>query len=311
MTAPQTRSIAVGVDGSVDGRAALEWAVREAAEAGARLHLVHAWEVPPTRGIVARATVEALHAAAESLLAEEAAHARGLVPDLTVTPQLEYGDPAAAILQSTDDADLLVVGSRGRSPATDLVLGSVSRAVVSRAMCPVAVVTRGAASRRAANDEPRPVVVGVDDSPEARTALRWAAGHARERGLPLRVVHAFQPRHLAGVFGIADLQPDALWRSDAKRAVARVIDEEIGDSGGISIEALTARDGPAAAVIAAAADASLVVVGSRGRGRAISVLFGSVSGAVVTDAPAPVVVVPVATARKGDQRPAVDTAASR
>jgi nucleotide-binding universal stress UspA family protein len=274
MTAEQTRAVTVGVDGSADGRAALEWATGEAAERGNRLQLVHAWTVPPTNGIVARATVDALRAAAEGLLADEAAHARGLAPDLVVTTRLEYGDPVTAILQPADDVDLFVVGSRGRSPVTDFVLGSVSRGVVSRAMRPVAVITSGAASRVLAGDGPRPVVVGVDDSPEGRTALRWAADYARERGLALRVVHAFQPRHVAGVFGLADLQPDALWRSDAEAALARVIDDEIGDSGGISVEALTARDGPAAAVIAAAADAALVVVGSRGRGRAVAARVG-------------------------------------
>jgi hypothetical protein len=67
------------------------------------------------------------------------------------------------------------------------------------------------------NADRRTIVVGVDDSKEARSALRWAAEQARLRSAPLKVVHAFQARHLAGVFRIAKLQPDSVWRADARR----------------------------------------------------------------------------------------------
>jgi hypothetical protein len=73
------------------------------------------------------------------------------------------------------------------------------------------------------------VVVGVDDSEEARSALRWAAGEARLRSARLKVVHALQPHHLAGVFGFAKLQPDATWCVEARRWLAEVVREEIGD----------------------------------------------------------------------------------
>jgi nucleotide-binding universal stress UspA family protein len=306
-------AVVVGVDGSADGRAALAWAAREATARGSGLRLVHAWSVPSTDGIVGRHMVDALRAAAEQLVEDEAAHARHLAPDAPVTTRLEYGDPAVAIVQSSDEAELLVVGSRGRSPIAGLVLGSVSRAVVSQATRPVVVVASDATSRGgdASGSAPRPVVVGVDDSPEARTALRWAAAYARERELPLRVVHAFQPRHVAGVFGMAELQPDALWRSDAEAALARVLDDEIGSPDDVEVEALTARDGPAAAVLAVAAGASLVVVGSRGRGRAVSALLGSVSGAVLAGARCPVVVVPAATAADGGLPPGDPVAEGR
>jgi nucleotide-binding universal stress UspA family protein len=136
------------------------------------------------------------------------------------------------------------------------------------------------------------IVVGIDDSDEARAALRWAAEQARLRPARLKVLHAFQPRHLAGVFGIAKLQPDAQWRADAERWLADIVDEEIGDMPGLDIEPLAAQDGPAAAVLAAADRAGLIVVGSRGRGAAGSALLGSVSSAVLQQARCPVVVVP-------------------
>ena len=143
------------------------------------------------------------------------------------------------------------------------------------------------------------IVVGIDDSEQARAALRWAAEQARYRSARLRVVHAFQPHHLAGVFGIAKLQPDAVWRADATRWLADVVREEIGDDvSELELEAHAAQHGPAAAVLAAAAGAELIVVGSRGRGATGSALHGSVSSAVLRQARCPVVVVPSGTHEK-------------
>jgi nucleotide-binding universal stress UspA family protein len=147
------------------------------------------------------------------------------------------------------------------------------------------------------------VVVGIDDSEEARAALRWAAEQARLRSAPLKVVHAFQPHHLAGVLGIAKLQPDAVWRTDATRWLDDVVREEIGDVvGDLELEPHAAQDGPAAAVLSAADGAALIVVGSRGRGATASALHGSVSSAVLRHAFCPVVVVPSGTGRRSSSR---------
>lgn len=137
------------------------------------------------------------------------------------------------------------------------------------------------------------VVVAVDESEAARAALRWAAGQAHLAGAPLKVVHAFQPHHLAGVFGIAKLRPDAEWRADAQRWLMEIVTAEIGDASDVELEAHLAADGPAAAVLAAAEGAGLIVVGARGRGAAGSALHGSVSSGVLRHASCPVVVVPV------------------
>jgi nucleotide-binding universal stress UspA family protein len=285
MSTPEYR-VVIGVDGSADADAARQWAMQHASSRpNAQVVLVHAWFVPATHGLAGADQFERLRAKAARLLVE-AEHAIRTASDIAVTTRLEYGSGATAILECARGADLIVVGTRGRGPVSSLLLGSVSREVVSGSDVPVAVIRHDHAIQRG------PVVVGVDDSRAARAALRWAADHAHRHGLPLKVVHAFQPQHLAGLFGMTRFQPDVAWRAEATRALERLIRDEVGEPDDLELAALAAQAGPASGVLGAAEGASLVVVGTRGRGGAASVLLGSVSSEVLQRARCPVVTIP-------------------
>ena len=138
--------IVVGVDGSPGGEAALRWAVEEAKVRGAELLIVHAYETP----FYLVGMGEPAPVAVEPETVEDAARA---VMDEVVEPVLATGTdgvtvhkaiaegPAAAVLrEAAHDADLLVVGTRGRGGFTGLLLGSVSSQVTHHAPCPVVVV---------------------------------------------------------------------------------------------------------------------------------------------------------------------------
>lgn len=282
--------IVVGIDGSAASRAALDWAIQHArTRTDTDLALVHAWFATGTSGMLHIDDLDARRAAGQRILrdAERRARSSG---ETAVTVHLEHGAAATAIIDHARDADLIVVGSRSRGALGGLLLGSVSQAVVTRAAAPVAVINRTGAA------EGGPIVVGVDDSTEARAALRWAAEHARRHAAPLKVVHAFQPHHLAGLLGIAKLQPDNAWRTEAARALAELVRAELGQLDGIALETVATQAGPAAGLLGAAAGASLVVLGTRGRGGAASVLLGSVSAEVLKKSRSPVVVIPPAHA---------------
>ncbi len=144
--------IVVGVDGSESSKAALRWAVEEARLRGATLHAVHAWELPlspgedPSYVAVGEATEEHdLERVARSLdvAASEAlgASLEGVdTSGVELRPESVQSSPADALLRAAEDAEILVVGSRGRGGFRELLLGSVSQKVVHHAPCPVVVV---------------------------------------------------------------------------------------------------------------------------------------------------------------------------
>lgn len=148
---PGPLHVVVGVDGSEHSHRALDWAVTEAVRWTATLTIVHAWRfgTSPTDPNAAEATLE-VGRAAQHLLDHEVAYARDAGAD--ATGALVYQGAARALIDASADADLLVVGSRGRGAVAATLLGSVSQACVRHARCPVVVVpdtTRPAASEPA------------------------------------------------------------------------------------------------------------------------------------------------------------------
>ena len=139
----------VGTDGSDASQAALRWAADEARLRSAPLVVLHAWSyIPPQPigdpGMLAVPSgdlpghLEAERHAAESAL--DAALAEVGASGLEVERQLVEGDAGDALVTASESAQLVVVGSHGRSGFRAALLGSVSRHVTSHAACPVVVV---------------------------------------------------------------------------------------------------------------------------------------------------------------------------
>ena len=148
-------TIVVGVEDSASARAALRWALDEARLRGARVRAVHAWRPPlehwpeayaAVSGLTDAELTEPLRRLHEDQLArvvrEEVEHA----PDVEIEQELVVGTATAALCERSEDADLLVVGSRGRGGFSELLLGSVSHQCAQHAPCPV-VIVRGPAQR--------------------------------------------------------------------------------------------------------------------------------------------------------------------
>ena len=175
------------------------------------------------------------------------------------------------------------------------------------------------------------IVIGVDASPGARTALAWAAAEARLRQAVLQVVHAYHAKELAGplyfpsqhalpasTIGTAAQPPqqeltatlqdraefEQVYRGRAEQLLDALLGELEEPLRGVQVQHLVVEDRhPAEALVELSEDADLLVVGSRGRGGFTSLLLGSVSHAVVLHALCPVVVVPSHDDERGAGQP--------
>lgn len=139
------RRVVVGVDGTHASTAAVEFAFRQASTSRVPLTVLHVTEDKLERASTLldltsyehRADVSEEH---ERMVAETVAGLEEKYSDVDVTELYRVGDPVRQLVEASREAALVVVGSRGRRLLTSTLLGSVSRGVVERAECPVAVV---------------------------------------------------------------------------------------------------------------------------------------------------------------------------
>jgi nucleotide-binding universal stress UspA family protein len=170
-------SVLVGIDGSKVASAALDFAADEARLRGARLVAVHAGaEQAPSRGEV--------ESSAEAVRREAIARVAAAHPYLDCRVVVRDADPAALLVELSQTADLLVVGTHRTGRLRGWVLGSVSQFVAAHAACPVVTI-----SGRPENDS-GPIVLGASTSPGGLAALRFACEEARLSGAPVRAVRS-------------------------------------------------------------------------------------------------------------------------
>jgi nucleotide-binding universal stress UspA family protein len=277
--------IVVGVDGSPQADAALRWAVDEAGRHDATVLAVMAWSHLDQHHPDREQAFDPDHGEAAAGASLRMAVA-GVASPRPVAERVVCDHPGRALLEAGEGADLIVVGARGVGGFTGLLLGSVSERVVEHARTPVAVVREGA--ERPASC---PVVVGIDGSPASVEALHWAAAEARRRGAPLEVVHAWQ-----GPSCGAPPAPSMI--TTIQEAARGTLDEALADPvlEGVDVDGHLGCGGAAQRLVYAAQDASLLVVGSRGRGAFGRIVLGSTSRQLAHHAPCPLVVVPPAVA---------------
>lgn len=134
---------------------------------------------------------------------------------------------------------------------------------------------------------PRPVVAGLDGSPESLAAADWAAREAQHRGLPLRLLHAWEPGPYSYV-GLGGPEPTPQW---AERVPADAAAELAERYPGLEIDTQEVTDHPVTVLTRAAEGAELLVLGSRGLSGLTGFLVGSVAMGVVAHAVRPVVLV--------------------
>lgn len=281
-----TKQVVAGVDKSPASRGALWWAVHEARLRRCELTIVHA-----------PSTTEPWPEQARAVVDDAVEYARHVAAGVPVTGVV--GDEAAGreLCRRSRAAALVVVASRGLGGFTGLLLGSVSGYVATHAHCPVLVVHNGQnwAGPDQADISRRPVTVGIGPYRERDAThyevVEFAFTEAAQRGVHLVAVRAWHP-------------PAPPWRSDVRPMVADVAELETAERLDLTEALLPWRDkfpdvpvrqrvlptGAAAALVNAAAEAQLVVVGAHHRA-AEGLWLGSVCQQVLHHAPSPVAVV--------------------
>ena len=285
---PRNEQVVVGVDGSSTSALALKWAAEEAGDRGWSLIALLAWDLLDQHhaDLRRRFDPEYDEGAAKEALSFHVRAALGESAATTVELRVICGHPAPSLVEAADGSALLVVGARGLGGVRGALLGSVSQHCLHHARVPVAVVRETATSPNGR------IVVGYDGSENAEAALHWAADHALATGRRLDVLHAWHPPYIDG-------QPFAfstVGYEEFNQTAETILDRGLAKVERWRLPSVPGRvlvtGGAAGALIDAALDASLVVVGSRGHGGFAGLLLGSVSTQVARHAPCPVVVVP-------------------
>jgi len=269
----RTGRIVVGTDGTEPSRAAVRWAAREAVDRGARLAIVHAfdWDWESARYDSGSEYLDVARQLADAVTAAAVDQARAAAPAVQVEADAFIGSPVTRLLDSAADAELVVLGSRGRGGVASLLLGSVGQRLATHAPCPVAVVRGG-------NDVvDGPVVVGVDDSPAIDLVLATAFDMAARRRAALAVIRTYP--------GTSERDAAERQHLDEQLAPWR---EKYPD---VPVETRLSQKTAAVALTDASPGAQLVIVGSRGHGALAVALLGSTGRHLLQHAACPVLVV--------------------
>lgn len=287
--------IVIGYSDTPDCERALEWAASEARRSNEPLRVVSTLGQPAFADIGAGVVIDRqiMQEGAREVAATGAAHARKLGAQ-QVEEHAAVGNPAELLVDAAQGARAIVLGTRGRGPVLSALLGSVSYTVAAHAPCPVIVVRENAPSV----GPEHPIVVGVDDSEPSRRALALAAEVAGERGAKLHLVSVWSDpaatiASASYVDGAALLSAGEGIR-DAVTADLAQIAQDLQDSHpDITIDTTVVEGDPALA-LAAVADrvgASLLAIGTRGRGGFKGMMLGSVSHGVLHAAKCPVAII--------------------
>jgi nucleotide-binding universal stress UspA family protein len=279
------RDWVVGIDGSDHAIAALRWAAVHAPGRTERIVVLGAFHVPvPLSLLVAKRGLDVDRLGIQATTGHDvdvAIEAVGDVEDVELVPRIVEGSAPTALIEASSDASMLVLGQRGAGEDHHTVLGSVSRYCSTHAGVPTVVVPPDWSGTECAK-----VVVGFDGSDNATRAARWAADFA-PRTAELDVITAVE---------VTPWLEDELVRSRFPEEVDRETARLTAELHAVSLDERVTHhvvlQDAREALLDAAGEADLVVVGARGHGPIAAALLGSVASWMLHHPPCPVAVVP-------------------
>ncbi|GAA4544908.1 universal stress protein [Amycolatopsis samaneae] len=286
-----TAAIVAGVDGTPGSTDAVCWAATTAANRGVPLVLAHGLGtaelyrgqvVPPPEHLVLE-----LRNRGHQLL-RQARNAAKATADAEVHLRLSEDTAAAALLELSGEARMIVLGASEHTRVGAVFGDSVTLALAAHAHCPVVSVRGGAP---AASTATLPVVVGVDGTPLSEHAVATAFAEASARDTYLVAVHAWGTDQTTRVFG--EVAAYYAWSPSVESETAVLAERLAGwheRYPDLDVQRVVVRDEPRTALLQWSHKAQLLVVGSRGRGGFAGLLLGSTSQALLRHASCPVLI---------------------
>ena len=252
--------IVVGIDGSENSSRAVDWAQSWATALGRQVMLVSAVPAPPGR----RPDAPGLDERARSVLEAELSRA-----GVGVTGEAYVRHPVTALVEASQDAAAVVVGTKGTGGWRGGVTGSVSGNVAAASHAPTVVIP---AEARGDYDPDGPLVVGFDGSEAAMGAARQAVAAATVEGRAVRLVQA------------------DIGKSSPEEPLADLLADLRAEQPGVELELITAEGDAVEVLTEHSDDAAFVIVASNGHRGVPGFLLGSTARGLIQSSKAPVIV---------------------
>lgn len=282
--------IIAAVDGSATSYQAAVWAAVDAGLHGCGLHIVTSISMS-----VGELPLDVLGPADRELLAgdgrrivDEAsrvARAGAAGAAVTITTEVIREPIIGYLIEQSRTVRAVAVGSRGLGAIRGGLLGSTADAVVRHAECPVAVIHATAATDALSAE--KPVLVGVDGTPNSVPALELAFEEAASRKVGLTALHAWTDI-LGSYVPLIGWEPLRAQQNELLSERLAGFGERYPD---VAVRRLLVMERPHQALLRESEYAQVVVVGSRGRGGFAGMLLGSTSSTVLHNVETPTIVV--------------------
>lgn len=287
------RPILVGYDDSPGSHEALRWAVEEARLRGLPVLVCHALHWPYVLRPVAQEVLAQIEQVALAVVNEGVHRARALAPEVDAQPLLGRGTPSAVLLEATREAEMTVLGSRGRGGFDGLQVGSAAVQVPAHSVRPVVIV----------RPLPRPggqdvrIVVGIDGSPASLAAFDFALDEAALRGGSVTALCCWGDCRSSSWQEPLPFVDSYALRKGAEARFREVASQLARRHPDVPVTADFVTERPQRALIDSAKDATLLVLGNRGNESPACLLLGPVTQTALLDAWCPVAVTPTANLR--------------
>lgn len=282
----------VGVDGSDCAQHAAQWALANAAGRASSLRFASAWSfptalvLPPVGPVYGHWDIGLFESSAHACV-DQVIEQIGARCDIDIERYVAEGQSSSVLITAASDAQLLVVGSRGRGGFTRLLMGSTSTQCATHASTPTVVVPDDCPVQSVSK-----IVVAVDGSDNSLEAVRWAIRFAA----PGSIIECVEVWDVSPIAVGADqfFFPEAIDLANERfdHQVDEIVDDLDLEDHDIALQRRFVEGRPRQDLLRIADEADLFVAGARGHGAIGSAILGSVSTWLLHHTSNPMVVVP-------------------